>query len=181
MTNYRNNWIECKLSDILLYLESGKRPKGGVDHYDQGIPSLGGEHLSLDGRPNFSKIRFIPLEFLQKMTSGLIERNDILVVKDGATTGRTSFVANQFPYQTATINEHLFRLKIPKCIEAKWIFYQLWSQTGKKQILQDFRGAAQGRIPKNFLNMLISFYLPSKSKNALSPKFKSFSLKSIRA
>lgn len=170
MANYRNNWIECKLSDILLSLESGKRPKGGVDHYDQGIPSLGGEHLSSDGRFNFSKIRFIPLEFLQKMTSGLIEHNDILVVKDGATTGRTSFVENQFPYQTAAINEHLFRLKIPRCVEAKWIFYQLWSQTGKKQILQDFRGAAQGGITKKFSEYVHVFLPPIAEQKRIVAK-----------
>ncbi len=170
MANYRKNWIECKLSDILVSLESGKRPKGGVDHYDQGIPSLGGEHLSSDGRFNFSKIRFIPLEFLQKMTSGLIERSDILVVKDGATTGRTSFVENQFPYQIAAINEHLFRLKIPRYIEAKWIFYQLWSQTGKKQILQDFRGAAQGGITKKFSEYVRVFLPPIAEQKRIVAK-----------
>ena len=53
------SWEKVKLSSIISCLESGKRPKGGVSKYDEGIPSLGGEHLSSDGGFNFKKIRYV--------------------------------------------------------------------------------------------------------------------------
>ena len=128
--------------------ESGKRPKGGVSKYDKGIPSLGGEHLSSDGGFNFKKIRYVPNVYADKMTKGKIEIDDILLVKDGATTGKVSLVKKDFPYKKAVINEHLFSIRLPVNINTKWIFYQLFSELGKSQILQDFKGAPGGITTK---------------------------------
>ena len=42
-----------KLSKSLITLENGSRPLGGVGQIRNGIPSLGGEHISTDGKCNF--------------------------------------------------------------------------------------------------------------------------------
>ena len=81
------NWVEIQLREILEVLENGSRPKGGVQGILEGIPSLGGEHLNSDGGFKFGNLRFVPELFANKMTRGLINENDILIVKDGATTG----------------------------------------------------------------------------------------------
>lgn len=146
-----NSWVETSLDQIILSLESGSRPKGGVSHYQEGVPSLGGEHLNSEGGFKFDRIRFVPEEFAQKMKKGLIAADDILLVKDGATTGKISFVSNNFPYKHAVINEHLFLIRMPKEIDKKWIFYQLWSREGRRDILKDFKGAAQGGISNKFI------------------------------
>ena len=132
-------------------LESGLRPKGGVGGILDGIPSLGGEHLNTDGGFIFQKIKYIPEDFFEVLNKGHIYPNDIIVVKDGATTGKTSFVDNNFPHKRAVVNGHLFIVRVdPKVAFPKYVFYYLFSSEGQKQILSDFRGATIGGISRNF-------------------------------
>ena len=132
-------------------LESGLRPKGGVGGILDGIPTLGGEHLNTDGGFIFEKIKYIPEDFFEVLNKGHIYPNDIIVVKDGATTGKTSFVDNDFPHKRAVVNEHLFIVRIdPKVAFPKYVFYYLFSSEGQTQILSDFRGATIGGISRNF-------------------------------
>ena len=79
-----HHWKVMPLSELLVSLESGSRPRGGVRGISHGIPSVGGEHLKYDGTFDFSSIKYVPNEFANKMTKGRIRINDILVVKDGA-------------------------------------------------------------------------------------------------
>ena len=132
-------------------LESGLRPKGGVGGILDGIPSLGGEHLNTDGGFIFEKIKYIPEDFFETLNQGHIYPNDIIVVKDGATTGKTSFVDNDFPYKRAVVNEHVFIVRVdPKVAFPKYVFYCLFNNEGQKQILSDFRGATIGGISRDF-------------------------------
>ena len=132
-------------------LESGLRPKGGVGGILEGIPSLGGEHLNSDGGFIFNNIKYIPEDFFKVLNKGHIYPNDIILVKDGATTGKTSFVDSNFPHKRAVVNEHLFIVRVdPKVAFPKYVFYYLFSSEGQKQILSDFRGATVGGISRNF-------------------------------
>jgi len=117
-----------------------------------GIPSIGGEHLNRDGNFNFAKIRYVPISFANSMTRGHLRIGDVLVVKDGATTGKVSLVRNDFPYSIAVINEHVFRQSIKDEYESAYVFYYLYSQIGQQQILSDFRSAAQGGISQGFID-----------------------------
>ena len=101
-------WTPTSLDCILETLEAGKRPKGGVKKSTKGIPSLGGEHLNSEGNFNFQKLKFVPLEFFESMSKGHVKFDDVLIVKDGATTGKVSFVRKDFPYSKAAVNEHVF-------------------------------------------------------------------------
>jgi type I restriction enzyme, S subunit len=143
-------WKEVRLSSLIIELQSGQRPKGGVQGIHIGVPSLGGEHLDKDGGFKFSKVRFVPTEFAKNMKRGIIKQDDILIVKDGATTGKTSFIGHDFPYKFAVINEHVFIIRLNQFILPKFAFYRLWSGEGKNKILLDFRGAAQGGISSSF-------------------------------
>lgn len=145
-----NLWTVVPLGTVLISLESGKRPKGGVKDIKTGIPSLGGEHLNSDGGFKFENIRYIPEEFALNMLRGQIKQDDILIVKDGATTGKISFVNRDFPYSNAVVNEHVFICRISKFIDPKFIFYFLFSETGQKRILENFKGSAQGGINSSF-------------------------------
>ena len=98
-------WAPLEL--ILLSLESGARPKGGVTADSGEIPSIGGEHVDDAGGFYFTKIKRIPRSFFEGMRVGRIASLDILVVKDGATTGKTSLVREDFPYKEAAVNEHV--------------------------------------------------------------------------
>lgn len=152
VSNYPKHWKVVKLGELISSLESGKRPKGGVQDIKSGIPSVGGEHLNSFGGFDFSKIKYVPEDFANYMTKGNIQINDIIIVKDGATTAKTSLVRKDFPFKKAVINEHVFICRLINHVDSKFIFYKLWSESGRKEILTDFRGAAQGGISSNFVN-----------------------------
>ena len=143
-----------KLAEVVKKLESGARPKGGVSADSGTIPSLGAEHLNDSGSFNFHSTKFVTTGFYENLKSGKIQSNDILIVKDGATTGKVSFVDNDFPFEKAAINEHIFKITVEsKTCFGKYVFYYLKSSGGKRQILKDFRGATVGGISRNFIEL----------------------------
>ena len=83
-------WPTDSLENLLDTMESGSRPKSGVASFDSGVPSLGGEHLDSSGSFKLENLRFVPRTYFQTMKKGIISPHDILIVKDGATTGKTS-------------------------------------------------------------------------------------------
>jgi type I restriction enzyme S subunit len=86
------------------------------------------------------------------MKRGRIQRGDILVVKDGATTGKTAMVRDNFPFKEAAINEHVFLLRTDQTkVLPEYAGYFLFGPVGQKQILSSFRGAAIGGIAQDFV------------------------------
>lgn len=151
MNMFPNKLNETKLVGVLERIESGNRPKGGIKKIKEGIPSLGGEHLNNSGGFNFENLRLIPEEYYESLRRGIVQRYDVLVVKDGATTGKTSFVDDNFPYEKAAINEHLFLLRgKEELINQKFLYYHLISPLGQRQIKRNFHGAAIGGINTQF-------------------------------
>ena len=140
------------LSEWVEVLESGSRPKGGIKDDKGDVPSLGAEHLSDDGSFNFIKVKRIPFDFYEGLKKGKIASDDILIVKDGATTGKVSFVNGDFPFQDAAINEHIFRLSVDaRKADPRFVFRYLQSPLGQMEIMKDFRGATVGGIGRTFL------------------------------
>ena len=150
--NLPKGWEDTQLENLLITLESGSRPKGGVRGIRNGIPSIGGEHLNDEGDFDFSNIKFIPEIFASSMNRGQIKSGDILIVKDGATTGKTSHVKSTFQYETAYVNEHVFICRPNNSIDSKFLFYFLWSSEGNSRILENFKGSAQGGINTSFVS-----------------------------
>mgnify|MGYP000362651114 CR=1 FL=1 len=144
-----------KLREVIDEFESGARPKKGVKHIETGIPSIGGEHLTGDGGFTFVKIRYIPLKFYQKLQKGRIKTWDILIVKDGATTGKVSLVGEDFPFKEAAVNEHVFRLKPKEGINPQFIFTFFFSESGQSAIKRLITGATQRGITKDILDNLL--------------------------
>jgi type I restriction enzyme S subunit len=141
----------CKLTDVLHALESGARPKGGVSFESGEIPSIGGEHLDSNGGFKLDNLKRVPEVFFESMRSGRIDSRNILVVKDGATTGKTSFVGRDFPFKKAAVNEHVFCLKVNETKAfPEYVFHFLRSDIGQASIMMDFRGATVGGISRQF-------------------------------
>jgi type I restriction enzyme S subunit len=141
---------KISLSDLINNFESGSRPKGGV--VEKGIPSLGGEHISGDGTYKLQNVKYIPEDYFNSLSKGIIEKEDILIVKDGATTGRIAFIDRNYPYEKSAINEHLFKLSInPDKVIPKYIYYYLLSNQGNYELMKDFRGATIGGITRKFV------------------------------
>lgn len=103
-------WEVKSLGELIGKLSSGKRP-GAIDKsLKNGIPSLGAECIDELGVFNYASTPFVAEEFRPQMTSGLIEDRDILIYKDGAYVGKTTMFQDDFPYQEAFVNEHVFLL-----------------------------------------------------------------------
>lgn len=147
------------LKDYIETMESGKRPKGGA--VNEGVPSLGGEHITSEGKFNLksNKLKYVPENYYNELKKGKIQVNDILVVKDGATTGKTAIVTEKFPFREACINEHLFLIRTKEELRAKYLYYYFLSDLGQQQILKDFRGATIGGISREFID--INLYIPN--------------------
>ncbi len=151
-----DSWRLISLGEITTTLETGSRPKGGALGISKGIPSLSAEHMTNYGKFDFSELRYVPQEFYEQMTRGHIQRDDVLIVKDGATTGKTVFIDEDFPFNKAVINEHVFICRFDlEVADPKYIFYYLWSNEGQKQIKQSFQGAAIGGINQGFVDKVI--------------------------
>lgn len=151
----RTSYNTARLSDILQIVESGSRPKGGVRNIESGVPSLGGEHLNSDGGFDFSNVRFVSEDYYKKQTKGKVTYNDILIVKDGATTGKVAIVRENFPYKDCLINEHLFLIRPKLEYNSKYFFAFLFSQIGQKQIKRMISGVTQRGITRNIFGKVL--------------------------
>ena len=148
--------MQIPLSEVIVSLESGARPKGGVTTDSGEIPSLGGEHVASDGSLKLSNVKRISRSFFETLRSGRLQPQDILVVKDGATTGKTGFVRDDFPFQDAAINEHLFLVRLNReRAEPSYVYHYLRSPIGQSSIMLDFRGATVGGISRGFVDKVV--------------------------
>ena len=124
---------------------SGSRPKGGA--VSSGVLSVGGEHINSDGSFNLSKPRYIPENFFNKLKRGKLKTGDVLIVKDGATTGKTGYFNKNAPFQKGAVNEHVFILRSDiKKIEPVYLYRIMQSVKGNAEILKLKTGAAQGGV-----------------------------------
>ena len=146
-------WVRLEEDVILI---TGSRPKGGA--IEEGIPSLGGEHITEDGRIIFTEqnAKYIPDKFFKLMPKGKVEVNDILINKDGANTGKVAILKVKFHPHIA-INEHLFILRSKKLFEQKYLFYWLYSSFAQTEIKNRITGSAQPGLSSSFIK---NFFLP---------------------
>lgn len=139
--NFANQkWPMVELGEV-CEIFNGSRPKGGA--IDKGILSIGGENINYDGSFNLEKKRYIPEDFFNKLKRGKLETGDILIVKDGATTGKVGYFNDKSPFKIAAVNEHVFILRVDKeKINSFYLYQFLKSPRGNKEILKHKVGAA---------------------------------------
>lgn len=148
------------LSELIQALESGARPQGGVDEHGD-VLSIGAEHLSDDGRLELNKPKRIPRAFFESMSSGKVAAADILIVKDGATTGKVALVASDALSSDAAVNEHVFRIALDTSkADPAFVFRFLQSPRGQAQVMRGFHGATVGGITRSFVDG-VSVPIPS--------------------
>jgi type I restriction enzyme S subunit len=105
-------WGVHSLFDCGLEIESGSRPKGGVKGITSGVPSIGAESINGLGVFDFSKTKYVPRDFYDKMNKGKPRDFDILLYKDGGKPGefkpRVGMYGLGFPFSEYGVNEHVF-------------------------------------------------------------------------
>ena len=120
-------WFMTTVGDIGCQIESGSRPKGGIDlSLRDGIPSIGAENVIGLGKYNFSADKLVSFEFYNSMKRGKLKDRDILIYKDGAYIGRTSLFQDGFPHEKAAVNEHVFLLHTENKSLQYFLFFTLY-------------------------------------------------------
>jgi len=136
-------------------LESGNRPKGGsLKHDPKGVLSIGGENITWQGDLVLNECLRFEKDFYEFLNKGKIEKDDILLVKDGATIGKLVFI-REIPEDKAMVNEHVFLIKTNKeKYNPRFLFYYLFSEAGQMLIESAIGGSAQGGITKGILDIV---------------------------
>lgn len=148
------NWSIFKLKFLIDSLESGKRKDFEDANY---AFSIGGEHLNWNGTLNLKNERYLSEDFYNSMTKGKIHKNDTLLVKDGATIGKTAFVDKLT--QRMAVNEHVFIIRNNSNLIPKLLYYLISSQLGFTQIKLTETGSAQGGISQDIADK-VNFIIP---------------------
>ena len=144
---YRENgvrvtsWPMVALGDVAR-LESGSRQKGGA--VNSGIPSIGGEQIGSDGSILCDKMKFVSEEHFLSMKKGVLQNGDVLLVKDGATTGKTGY----FGYEMqAAVNEHVFIVRATDAI-LPYYLYSVVRSDAFQEILRPYIKGIIGGISR---------------------------------
>lgn len=106
----KGKYPTSKLKEVTSFIESGSRPKGGVGNINSGVFSIGGEHVNDKCQVGNGKPKYIPLEFHEKIKLTETKMHDIILVKDGATTGKIGIIDSS-DFVNQNINEHVFLIR----------------------------------------------------------------------
>ncbi|WP_107562159.1 restriction endonuclease subunit S [Candidatus Methylomirabilis limnetica] len=139
-------WRAGRLDDVLAELVSGARPKGGA--VEEGVPSIGAENVIGLGRYDFSKEKYVPQEFFErlKLNGAAVRAGDVLLYKDGAQIGRKTYFDCDFPHAECAINEHVFILRPRRSEEQRFLFFWLDQASMTQEIVSLNSNSAQPGI-----------------------------------
>ncbi len=139
-------WKPSSLGKELAKLISGSRPKGGS--VESGIPSIGAENVVGLGHYDFSKEKYIPIEFFEKLkTKGAnLQNGDVLLYKDGAKIGRKTHFDQGFPHSQCAVNEHVFILRMKRPELQRYLFFWLDQPWVTQEIISLNSNSAQPGI-----------------------------------
>lgn len=169
--DFDNSLIEkgeyISLKELLQMLESGSRPTGGVGNIKSGILSFGGTHVSHDGYIDTSKAKYIPIEYHQKNLATKTRINDLLLVKDGATTGKIAII-QKLEHENQNINEHVFLMRPKNNVNPIYLLSYLRSSFGNMQIKREITGATVRGLTKDVVNSLKIPFPPLEKQNQIA-------------
>ena len=134
-----NVWKMVELKE-LCEIQSGSRQKGGA--LDEGIPSIGGGQISPNGSIIFEKMKYISEDHFSQMSKGKLQKGDVLIVKDGATTRKTGFYNGN--YKKAAVNEHVFILRANNKIHPFFLYKLIQSKTFINKLRRYIKGIIGG-------------------------------------
>ena len=148
-------WKIKNLGQILTFLGSGKRPKGGASITDDQVPSIGAENINFIGNYNYSNEKYVPRNFYETLREkGISIKNyDVLIYKDGANIGRSTIFGKGFPHKECTINEHAHLLRSEK-ENQKYLYFYLSTEHSQERLISLNTGSAQPGINQTQLKML---------------------------
>jgi type I restriction enzyme S subunit len=156
-------WIVDILGHLLKTIESGKRPKGGIDQtLSTGIPSIGAENINGLGYYDYSRTKYISEEFFREIKEGIIRDKDVLLYKDGAQLGRKTMFGSGFPFDLCCVNEHVFILRSNEFLNQFFLYFWLDQNKVTEDIKNLNSNSAQPGLNRESLRKL-KILVPEKS------------------
>ena len=155
------------LDELLKLLSSGMRPEGGVANIEAGVLSFGGEHINDRCDIEIIAPKYIPYEFHVLHNKTETQLNDILLVKDGATTGKIGIVKDA-AHIGQNINEHLFLLRTKDNVNPIYLINYLNSYFGRLQIQREISGATVTGITRDVVKRLKIILPTSEIQNDIA-------------
>lgn len=144
-----SGWRALRFSNCDLQIESGRRPKGGIDkNLKEGVASIGAESIAPVGHFDYSKTKWVDFQFADSTDRGWIQNYDVALYKDGGRPGefrpRTALYGDNYPFRRAMVNEHVFLLRSAEL--GQFFLYQLFClDTVLEQLIQ--RGSSKAAQP----------------------------------
>lgn len=173
------DWETKALGNVLEVLETGSRPKGGVSQTPVGVPSVGAESIVKIGYFDFSKTKYVPLDFFNSMRRGHVKDRDVLLYKDGGRPGEfiphVSMFGDGFPFEIYSINEHVYRLRVSAPLTQAFLYLWLTSDEIMEEMKNRGTGAAIPGLNSTALSG-INITIPPKNmldnfSNIIEPLF----------
>ena len=152
-------WTKKTLGDVIAKMESGARPKGGAT--DAGVPSIGAENVMGIGNYDYSRVRYIPDEYFHTMRQGVVHNRDVVLYKDGANIGRSSYFGDGFPHDRCAVNEHVFIIRALPDIGQNFLYFWISKNEIRQGIANLNANTAQPGISKQKLGT-VEFVAPSR-------------------
>ena len=155
-------WEVRELGDELAELVSGARPRGGA--VTEGVPSIGAENVNGIGQHDYSKEKYVPTDFMERMKSkgAQVRDGDVFLYKDGAQVGRKSYVDCGYPHSVCAVNEHVFILRMRDAVAQRYLFFWLDQDWMTSEIVSLNSNSAQPGINQVGVRSL-PFVLPSST------------------
>ena len=148
------------LDELTAEYASGKSPDGGATYSEGDIPILIIGNIADDGTLDLKDVNRVDGNFYSKYGKNRLMPLNILIAKDGATTGKVGLVNPKFNLDKCLFNEHIFRYKIKPTfpnesvkdytLNSHYVFFFLRSALGQDQIRLQITGGGQTGITKGF-------------------------------
>ena len=160
------------LGEITKTITSGARPGGRAEYIEGEVPSLEGGNIGEYGQLILEDLKYIPYDFHIKHEKSAVKVFDILMVKDGATTGKIAIVPADFPFRECNINEHLFLIRVKESYNPWYVLGFLLSDLGQILIKREITGGAQRGITKDSVKNIIVPIPPKDIQNEVERRVK---------
>ena len=145
-------WRWHTLGDILVKIESGNRPRGGS--VPGGVPSVGAENVMGIGQYDFRKEKYVPDAYFRVMPRGVVVDRDVLIYKDGAHIGRSSYFGDGFPHAKCAVNEHVFLVRTIPEVGQNLLYFWLFGEDNRQRIRNLNANTAQPGVSRSKLKTL---------------------------
>ena len=125
----------------------------------------GHEHVKIKdgvvGQYDYTKEKYIPDEYFNSMRKGIVRNRDVVVYKDGANIGRSSYFGEGFPHEKCAVNEHVFVLRVLPEVGQNLLYFWVAQAETRQRIANLNANTAQPGVSQSKLKTL-SFVQPQQ-------------------